>query len=151
MNNRETILPIVAAILLFLPATAQSQKLMSVIKNHSNISTFANALEDSGLDQKLNGAGPFTVFAPVNEQFEKEISGKNPGSTAVKNLIMNHIMTGYASERNMKIMSKATSLGGITLVMKTQGDQLKINNKEIVVMNIKANNGVLHIVKGVLK
>lgn len=137
--------------LLSSPDVANSQQLMSVIKNHNNLSSFANAIESSGLDSELNGTGPYTVFAPVNEIFEKEISGKSLTSSSVKNLLLNHIMTGYATERNMKVMSRATSLGGITLVLKSNGNTLKINEAEVVRMNIKAQNGVLHIIKGVLK
>lgn len=144
---------LVAASLVFLfyPVSAHSQSLMSVIKNHSNLSAFANALESSGLDKKLEEQGPYTVFAPANSYFEKEMAGKNPSSVSVRNMLMNHIITGYASERNMKIMSKAKTLGGITLAMKANGDTITINNIELTNANLKAQNGVLHIIGGVLK
>lgn len=153
MNRyRGTRLLITATVLFILPATANSQQLMSVIKSHSNLSSFANAIESNGLDKKLAEKGPFTVFAPTNADFDKEVSGKSLSSSSVRSMVLNHIMTGYATERNMKMMSRATSLGGITLDMKAYGDQVKINNNaEIIKGNIKAQNGVLHIIKGVLK
>lgn len=131
--------------------SADSQDLMTVIKSHNDLSSFANAIEANGLESELSGKGPYTVFAPINEIFDKEISGKNLSSSSVRNLLLNHIMTGYATERNMKVMSKATSLGGITLALKTDGNVVKINEAEIIKMNIKARNGVLHIIRGVLK
>lgn len=131
--------------------SVNSQDLMSVIKSHSNLSSFADAIEANGLATELAGKGPYTVFAPENETFDKEISGKNLSSSSVRNLLLNHIMTGYATERNMKVMSKATSLGGISLALKSDGNTIKINDAEIVKINIKARNGVLHIIRGVLK
>lgn len=140
-----------ALMMVVLPEAAKSQKIMSVIKSHSNLSSFANALEANGIDQELSGNGPFTIFAPVNESFDKETTGKSITSNSVRSLLLNHIMTGYATERNMKVMSRATSLGGLTLTLKPSESPVKINNAEVLKMNIKAQNGVLHIIKGVLK
>ena len=150
-KNRGITLLIVAFAVMGMPEFANSQKIMSVIKSHSNLSSFANAIEANGLDSELAGKGPYTVFAPANEAFDREISGKAITSSSVRNLLLNHIMTGYATERNMKVMSKATSLGGITLALKTGDNIVKVNNAEILEMNIKAGNGVLHIINAVLK
>lgn len=140
-----------ALIFTALPESAKSQKIMTVIKSHSDLSSFANALEANGIDKELSGAGPYTVFAPINESFDKETSGKNLASPSVRNLVLNHIMTGYATERNMKVMSRATSMGGVTLLLKPAENPVKINDAEVLRMNIKAQNGVLHIIKGILK
>lgn len=151
LKNRGISLLIALFAFFVIPESANSQDLMAVIKSHSDLSSFANAIEANGLESELTGKGPYTVFAPVNEIFDKEISGKNLSSSSVRNLLLNHIMTGYATERNMKVMSKATSLGGITLALKTGENVVKVNEAEIIEMNIKAQNGVLHIIRGVLK
>jgi len=140
-----------AFILILLPLSVQSQSLMSVIKSQDSLSSFTEALQESGLSQRLEEQGPYTVFAPSNSIFEKEIAGKDLSSSSVRSMLMNHIMTGYASERNMKIMSKAKSLGGITLNMETSGNSITINGVVLTSINIKADNGVLHIINGVLK
>ena len=140
-----------ACILTVLPISAHSQSLMSVINSQNRLSSFSKALQESGLDQKLEGQGPFTVFAPSDDVFEREIAGKDLTSSGIRNMLMNHIMTGYASARNMKIMSKAKTMGGITLQMSTTGNTITINGLRLTSVNIKANNGVLHIIDGVLK
>ena len=150
-KNRGITLLIAVLMVVLLPEAAKSQKIMTVIKSHSNLSSFADALEQNGLDEELSGNGPYTIFAPVNESFDRETSGKSITSSSVRNLLLNHIMTGYATERNMKVMSKATSLGGLTLVLKPGEQPAKINSAEFLKMNLKAQNGVLHIIKGILK
>lgn len=132
-------------------APAQSQSLMSVIKEHGNLTLFAEALETHGLDKKLQENGPYTIFAPTDAVLEREISGKNINSSSVRSMLMNHIITGYASERNMKIMSKAKTLGGIMLNVDTSGEDLTINSIEVISINIKAKNGILHIINGVFR
>lgn len=138
------------ALLSSVQVSAQSRSLMSVIKEHDNLSLFVEALESHGIDNELEKNGPYTVFAPTDAFFEKEISGKNINSSSVRNILMNHILTGYASERNMKIMSKAKTLGGITLNIDTSDEKLTVNGIEFVSTNIKATNGILHIINGVL-
>lgn len=133
------------------PLPAQSQSLMSVIKSRADLSSFAYALESNDIHLKLEESGPFTVFAPSNSRFDKEIAGKEITSTQVKNMVLNHIITGYASERNMKIMSKAKSLGGMTLQMNSGKNRITVNGVELINLNIKAQNGVLHIINGVIQ
>lgn len=130
---------------------AQTHSLMSVIKEHEDLSIFAEALESHGMDKKLGENGPYTVFAPSNSVLKKEISANNISSGSVRNLLMNHIITGYASERNMKLMSKAKTLGGITLILDTSDEDITVNDVTLSSINIKANNGILHIINGVLK
>lgn len=152
MNKyRGTSLLLFACTLTLLPLSVQSQSLMSVIQNRPSLSSFAEALQKSGIDQRLEGQGPYTVFAPSNNAFNKEIAGKDLSSSSVRSTLMNHIMTGYATERNMKIMSKAKSMGGITLSIETSGNSITINDVVLTSVNIKADNGVLHIISGVLK
>ncbi len=139
--------------LLFLlpPHTLQAQNMINIIERHTEISDFANALKSTGLEEKLSEEGPFTIFAPANEPLQQELSGQSLTSPSARKILLNHIITGYATERNMKVMSKTTSLGGITLVMKQKGNRVYVNDIEVITYNIKAKNGVIHILNGVLK
>lgn len=138
-------------VLLFTVDTAQGQQLMSVLKSKSNISSFVQALEINGLDEKLSGKGPFTVFAPANEFFDKETSGKQLQSDSIYRFLLNHIMTGFATEKNMQYMSKVTTLGGATLTIEKREKKIYINAIELTTTNMKASNGVIHIINGVIK
>lgn len=149
--NRWIFLLFTTVVFIASPLSVQSQSLMSVIKNRSELSSFARALENNDIQHKLEEPGPFTVFAPSNSFFDQELNGKEIASPQVNNLVLNHIITGYASERNMKIMSKAKTLGGMILKMNSEQGRITVNGLELVTLNIKAQNGVLHIISGVLK
>jgi uncharacterized surface protein with fasciclin (FAS1) repeats len=69
----------------------------------------------------------------------------------MRDALLNHIMTGLATERSIKVMSKATSLGGLTLHIEVNGDQIIINNARLITTNIRAGNGVIHVVDRVLR
>lgn len=133
------------------PQYSHAQDIVSVINQYEELNTFANALKSSSLDETLNDEGPYTIFAPSDPYLEKAISNQSLSSPAVKKMLLNHIITGHATERNMNVMSKTTSLGGITLVMKEKNGQIYVNDIGIVTYNIKAKNGIIHILGGVLK
>lgn len=60
---------IVAFALLALATTAHASTVVDLISGNSQLTTFAGLLKLSGLDNTLEGSGPFTVFAPNNDAF----------------------------------------------------------------------------------
>lgn len=134
-----------------LPYLTHAQTLISVLSGDQETSSFAKALENTGLDQQLTGIGPYTVFAPSNEAFESFSSGMSTSSSRMRRVLLNHIMTGLATERSIRAMNKVTSLGGITLNIENRGSEVLIGNARLVQSNIRAGNGVVHIIDRVLR
>lgn len=133
-----------------LPHYSNGQSVMSVLKNHSEVSSFANALEQAQLDDTISGSGPYTIFAPSNEAFNNTTGNILNSSSRMRSLLLNHIMTGLATGKNLKVMSKTTSMGGIQLNFNGT-NPIMVNDAEITTSNIKANNGVIHIINRVLE
>lgn len=131
-------------ILLFLPLHAQT--VMDKLKSNSQTTEFAEALENANIDNRLNQSGPFTLFAPSNSVFNS-LSTREKGNN---NLLLNHIFMGMATERSLKAMSEVTCLSGRNLTI-VNGPELSIDNARIVTSNIKATNGVIHIIDGVIQ
>lgn len=134
--------------LTFLMISAQAQTVMQKLKANGKTTEFARALEETGIDDRINKQGPFTLFAPSNNAFNS-LSSIEKGNN---NLLLNHIFTGMATERSLKAMSNVTCLSGRNLTLQNDNDQgLTINSIKIVNSNIKADNGVIHIINGVIK
>jgi len=129
--------------------TARSQSVMQKLKGNSQTSHFAQALEKANLDNRLNGAGPYTLFAPTNQAFDK----LNASQKLDKQLLLNHIFTGMASERSLEVMTEVTCLSGKTIKLKNinHGQSVSVGSYTIVNSNIKADNGIIHIINGVIK
>lgn len=126
--------------------TVNGQSIMNKLKANNSTVHFANALEEANLDKKLQNSGPFTLFVPTNEAF----NSLNFGQKSNSNILLNHILTGMATERNLKLMSDVTCLSGKTITIENNG-KLRIDSYLLVDSNIKANNGVIHIIDGVIK
>ena len=134
--------------LLLLVEVGSAQNVISKLKSNSQTSHFGRALEQANLQERLNQSGPFTLFAPSNAVFDKLSSGQKSD----RQLLLNHIFTGMATERSLKAMSEVTCLSGQTLSIVVDNSQrLKVNDVLIVRSNIRADNGVIHIIEGVIK
>merc|ERR1712194_129421 len=124
-----------------------------------DLSTLVAHLVDAGLDSVLSGDGPFTVFAPTNDAFERL---GDPGLTEeqLKNVLLYHVVSG-------NVPSSALEKGDVdTLFVKAdipQSVEIKLgwghayvkgdeNAKaaRVTAKDIVAANGVVHVIKEVL-
>jgi uncharacterized surface protein with fasciclin (FAS1) repeats len=126
------------------------------------------ALSAAGLDETLQGAGPFTLFAPVNRAFEKMPKGAvdnlfKPENMATLTALLNyHVLSGKYSAADF--VAAANNGGGTALFKTVQGDDLIVRHdgrkielidakggKSIVtIANVNQKNGVIHVVDSVL-
>ncbi|HEX6982277.1 MAG TPA: fasciclin domain-containing protein [Balneolaceae bacterium] len=126
---------------------SQAQTVMDVLQNNSQTTEFAEALQQANLDERLNNSGPFTVFAPTNQAF----SNLPDWQRTDENILLNHIFTGMATARSLRVMSNVTLLGGKTVTINGSRDNLSIASQPVIENNIRANNGVIHIIDGVIR
>lgn len=136
----------ISLVLVFLPL--QAQTVLDKLKSNSQTTEFAKALENANIDDKINESGPFTLFAPSNSAFNN-LSSFEKGNN---DLLLNHIFMGMATERSLKAMTEVTCLSGRNLTIQAgSGRDISINNIRIVTSNVKAENGVIHIIDGVIR
>ncbi len=140
---------IVLGILLIGIQNVFAQSVFETLKSNGQTSEFAAALEDAGLDDRLSGtSGSFTVFAPSNSAFAKVDDKLKTDS----NFLLNHIITGSATKRSLQHMSQVTCLSGITIeIVKMDNGSLSVQNYPLEQSNIRAGNGVIHIINGVIQ
>ena len=118
-------------------------------------STLVTALQASGLEQTVRGEGPFTVFAPTDTVFEKLpahtldnlLQPVNKGKLAA--ILTHQIVSGRITEHDVADLDLATRLQGQTLKISKHGG-MKVNGASVIVSDVEANNGVIHIIDTVL-
>ncbi len=147
INNQHRIRLLLCVALFWVVNTGYGQNVVDKLKLNKQANHFGQALEDANLDKKLSESGPFTLFAPSNEAFDALSSGQKSNTK----LILNHVFTGMATERSLKVMSDVTCLSGRTITITEQNGQLTVDSMTILSSNIKAENGVIHIIDGVIE
>jgi uncharacterized surface protein with fasciclin (FAS1) repeats len=121
----------------------------------NNFSTLATALGAAGLIETLKGDGPFTVFAPTDAAFAKVpqqtlddlLQPENQQRLAA--ILNYHVMAGKVTSHEVIAMNSATTLQGQTLHISKQ-DGVKINEAKVIVTDVEATNGVIHVIDSVL-
>lgn len=138
----------------------ENQRLFTYAKK-AGFNTLATALEAADLAGTLNGGGPFTVFAPTDEAFNK-LETAQPGTIAflldnpeeLRKILLLHVVEGEVPSGTAVGLIGTTqkSANGLDLDFKAtaMGVGLQINNAVVIEVDKFAKNGVIHIVEDVI-
>jgi uncharacterized surface protein with fasciclin (FAS1) repeats len=143
----------------------------NIVENASNSkvsTTLVSAVKAAGLVNTLEGTGPFTVFAPTNEAFDKLPAGtvdtlmKPENKQKLTAILTYHVVPGKLTTEDLQ--RKIKEGGGRAMLKTVEGedliaeehdgkiDLLGANNSraEITIPNVEQSNGVIQVVNGVL-
>ena len=118
--------------------------------------TLVTAVEAAGLVETLKGKGPFTVFAPTDEAFAKIDSAtladllKPENKDKLAAILTYHVVAGKVMSSDIKGNMEAPTVNGKTLSIKLNYGKVMINDATVVVPDVNADNGVIHIIDKVL-
>lgn len=122
--------------------------------------TLISALERTGLDQAIAGAGTFTVFAPTDAAFaEANIDLNAVSDTDLSNLLLYHVLGQSVTAGNIgNGNSFATTLSASgpneaalsLLIDKSSGNVTINDDATVVVADVLGTNGVIHAIDKVL-
>ncbi len=129
------------------------------------LSTLVAALQQTGLDATLTGAGPFTVFAPTNSAFQQFLADNNFNDlTDVPNdvltsVLLYHVLGGievassdivapiYASTAS--VTTFGANIFGTSFI--TNSNTVNINGvADVTTADADASNGIVHIIDAVI-
>lgn len=143
--------------------TPTPKTIAGVATSDPQFSILVQALQKADLVTTLNGAGPFTVFAPTNTAFTKFLSDKGFASLDVvptpdlKEILLNHVVSGNVpstalSAGYIKTLAKGSASATNNLSMYVDlRDGVKLNGvAKVTTANVAASNGVVHIVDAVI-
>lgn len=136
--------------------------------NSKDHTTLVAAVKAAGLVETLESAGPFTVFAPTNEAFNKLPAGtvdnlvKPENKETLTKILTYHVVAGRLSAADLWAKVKAgngkaelkTVQGGSLWVM-ASGKKLYLVDEKggkswITISDVFQSNGVIHVVNTVL-
>jgi uncharacterized surface protein with fasciclin (FAS1) repeats len=145
-----------------------SKNIIENAVNSKDHTTLVAAVKAAGLVETLEGAGPFTVFAPTNEAFAKLPAGtvdtllKPENKDQLTKILTCHVVAADAMSDAIKKMvmddggaHKVKTVGGCELTIKTDGDKIMIEDEAgdtatVTIADVKQSNGVIHVIDTVL-
>lgn len=130
-----------------IPATAEKS---------GQFNTLLAAVSAAGLAEVLDGSGPFTVFAPTDEAFEKLPEGtvatllKPENKEKLADILKYHVVSGRVYADQAAQAKQAKTLLGSVIETSVTAEGLRINNSLVVKADLDLANGVVHVIDSVL-
>lgn len=131
-----------------------SLDILDTAQQNGNFNTLIAAIQAAGLEETLRSEGPFTVFAPTDAAFAKL------GDDTIRSLLQNqqlltqiltfHVAPGYVNSTEAVRVTKLKTVNGKELAVTVRGNKAYVNNSEIVILDVPASNGVIHVIDTVL-
>jgi len=116
--------------------------------------TLAALLEATDLTATLQGDGPFTVFAPSDAAFAKlpadqlKALGQNP--ELLKSILLYHVVPGEVTSCQISGNTSAKTAQGQDVKIESTTKGVKVNGAQVVQADVKASNGVIHVIDRVI-
>jgi uncharacterized surface protein with fasciclin (FAS1) repeats len=141
-------------------ANRKKRTVVAVAKSSGDFSTLVDALDAAGLVKALKAKGPFTVFAPTNAAFEAvppaDLEALLADEAALAEVLKYHVVEGRIRAKDLEPTQTVPTLQGGELTITVSPDgSASITDASGDVVNItatdlKAKNGVVHVIDGVL-
>jgi len=155
---------VIHAIDTLLTPTSYSQNIVDIANSDTdNFSTLLLAAKKAGLVDELTGDGPFTLFAPTNDAFDKLPPGTlddlllPANKKTLQDILLYHVVPGniVSSELGSKSVSLPTLLNGQSITVEMVGKSIYANGHKrkgakVIDVDIIASNGVIHVIDKVL-
>ena len=133
------------------PAPESSGDIVDLATSNPDFETLATVLGLADLVGALQGDGPFTVFAPVNDAFaaipSKFLEEQWRGH--LTEILKYHVFPGLILSSDLEVGADVTSLEGGDLIV-TSLTPPTINDAVILEADVRASNGVIHAIDSVL-
>lgn len=154
---RRTYLALTAATLMAGPALADghSKDIVETAVDAGSFTTLVAALKAADLVETLKGDGPFTVFAPTDEAFAALPKGTVDALLEPENkdqltaILTYHVVPGKVMSADLSDGMMAATVQGDEVTIGTMGG-VSVDGANVVTADIKASNGVIHVIDGVI-
>lgn len=142
--------------------------LVAIAAGNDDFSTLVAAVQAAGLVETLQGAGPFTVFAPANSAFEALPEGtvemllKPESKDQLTSILTYHVVAGKVDAATLIAAIQGAEGGkytiptvnGGTLTASLDGENViltdaKGNTATIIATDVEASNGLIHVIDAV--
>lgn len=159
---------VLMAIVFTVAATKQQKDIVDIAAGSEAHTTLVAAVKAADLVSTLKSAGPFTVFAPVNDAFAKLPAGtvetllKPENKATLAKILTYHVVAGNldakavlaAIKKENGKVSLTTVSGGI-LTASIEDGKVKLTDEKggsafVTTADLKGSNGVIHVIDAVV-
>jgi len=123
------------------------------IAANPQLTTAARLINEAGLTETLQGAGPFTVFVPNDDAFKAlpatMIDALGKDKARLKAVLTYHVVPGALSSGDLK-NGPIKTVNGANVALYRAGTFVTADEAVVTTVDVRATNGIVHIVDKVL-
>jgi len=116
--------------------------------------TLVTALEETNLLEMFSNEGLFTVFAPTDDALAKLPEGTIEtllaDIPALTDILLYHVVSGKLMADEVVMLEEAETLLGEKVIIRVEDGKVFINDSQVIITDIIADNGVIHVIDTVL-
>lgn len=138
-----------------------SKDIIANVVNAPNLTTLVTAVKAADLVTTLQSAGPFTVFGPTNDAFNKLPTGtvetlvKPENKATLTGILTYHVVSGKYLSTDLKDGQILTTVQGETIKVSKANNKIMLTDAKggvstIEIADVLQSNGVAHVVDTVL-
>jgi uncharacterized surface protein with fasciclin (FAS1) repeats len=135
-------------------AFAAEENIVEIAASNEDFTTLVTALDAAGLVETLEGEGPFTVFAPTDEAFanlpEGTLESLLNDIPALQSVLLYHVVPGNVMAADVVQLESADTALGEPVSIRVEDGMVYVNEAQVVVTDIEASNGVIHVIDAVI-
>jgi transforming growth factor-beta-induced protein len=127
-----------------------------IVVGNDNFDTLEAAVVEAELADDLGSEGPFTVFAPTDAAFDALIDALDTDAAGLlarpdlADILLYHVVSGAFGSNEVIGLDFAETLLGADVDFTVTPAGVRVNNANIVIADIPAANGVIHVIDAVL-
>ncbi|WP_211234101.1 fasciclin domain-containing protein [Chitinilyticum litopenaei] len=115
--------------------------------------TLVTAVKAAGLVDTLKGPGPFTVFAPTDAAFAKvpkaDLDALLKDKAKLTKVLTYHVVPAKVLAKDVKA-GPVKMVSGDTATIAVANGKVMIDNATVTATDVKASNGVIHVIDTVI-
>lgn len=145
-----------AIMLIFFATTAFAQTtVVDIVVGSENHNTLEAAVIAAELADDLSGEGPFAVFAPTDAAFAALPEGtvatllEDPTGDLAQ-ILLYHVVGSEVMSKDLVNGQSVATLNGNKITITSKDGSFYVDNAKISVADIKADNGVVHVIDAVI-
>lgn len=133
-----------------------AKDVVKVAMSSKDHTTLVAAIKQADLVTSLSNAGPFTVFAPTNEAFNKipketlDALMKDDKKADLQNILQYHVTVSAMKAESFKDGQVLGMVNGDNVTIHVKDGKVMLNNTATIIASIPASNGMIHVIDNVL-
>jgi uncharacterized surface protein with fasciclin (FAS1) repeats len=135
-------------------SAAAKKDIVQTAAGAGQFKTLAALLKQAGLVKTLQGKGPYTVFAPTDAAFAKvpkaTLAKLGQDRAKLRAVLLYHVAQGRLTAKKVAKRSSVKTLNGQRVSIRTRGKTVRVGGARVTTANVRASNGVIHVIDEVL-